>query len=92
VPAFAVIVVEADVLDPAGDVHAVVENAQDLPEPSAEQRRVLRRLDLPIDVLTYARGFAIPRTTSGKKRYHVCRRALADGEIDVVRRLDLRQR
>jgi len=92
VPAFAVIVVEADVLDPAGDVHAVVENAQDLPEPSAEQRRVLRRLDLPIDVLTYARGFAIPRTTSGKKRYHVCRRALAAGELDVVRRIDLRQR
>jgi acyl-CoA synthetase (AMP-forming)/AMP-acid ligase II/acyl carrier protein len=92
VPAFSVIVVEADVLRPDSDIHVVVENAQDLPEPDDLQRRALRRLDLPVDVLTFARGFAIPRTTSGKKRYHVCRQVIAADELaDDVRHYDLRK-
>jgi acyl-CoA synthetase (AMP-forming)/AMP-acid ligase II/acyl carrier protein len=84
IPTHVVMVLEEDISVRDSPVHVVVENAQDLPVPDDDRRMALRRLDLPVDVVTYARGFALPRTTSGKKRYHVCRRMLAAGELPVV--------
>jgi acyl-CoA synthetase (AMP-forming)/AMP-acid ligase II/acyl carrier protein len=87
---FATLVLEADLHLPDSDIQVLIEQAQDLPEPTPAQRQELRALELPIDVVIFARGFAIPRTTSGKKRYHVARQDLAAGELDVVRSFDLR--
>lgn len=85
VSAFGVMVVDADVLDPSSKLHAVVENCGPDADITAEQRAALRALELPVDVLTFAAGFALPRTTSGKKRYHVLRQLIADGPLDTVR-------
>jgi acyl-CoA synthetase (AMP-forming)/AMP-acid ligase II/acyl carrier protein len=85
------IVLEADINDSDSAIHLLVENAQHLPAPEPVQIRALRELELPIDVVTYAEGFAIPRTTSGKKRYHLCREAIAGGTLDVVGTWDLRR-
>jgi fatty-acyl-CoA synthase len=82
---FGVMVVDADVLDPSSKLHAVVENSAPDADVTAEQRAALRALELPVDVLTFAAGFALPRTTSGKKRYHVLRQAIAEGSLDTVR-------
>jgi fatty-acyl-CoA synthase len=91
IPPHGVLIMESDVLDPRSPITVVLENAQELPEPTRHQVRALRDLELPVDVLVYARSFAIPRTTSGKKRYHVCRQQLSDAELDVVRTTDLRR-
>ncbi|HEY6798698.1 MAG TPA: AMP-binding protein [Kineosporiaceae bacterium] len=88
--AHGVAILEEDIHDPASPVHVVVELADGLPALSVEQRAALRQLDLAVDVVTFARGLALPRTTSGKKRYHVCRQLLVSADLDTVERFDLR--
>jgi acyl-CoA synthetase (AMP-forming)/AMP-acid ligase II/acyl carrier protein len=83
--AFGIMVVDADVLDPGSKVHAVVENSAPDADITTEQRAALRALELPVDVLTFAAGFALPRTTSGKKRYHVLRQMIMQGTLSEVR-------
>jgi hypothetical protein len=83
VPAQELIVVDADIHDPASDITVIVENVPGRPSVSTDQRAALRALDLPVDALLFARRRIIPRTTSGKKRYHECRRRLAGQDLTV---------
>lgn len=89
--AHGVLLLDEDIHDPASPIHVVVEMANHLPAPTPEQRIALRNVELPVDIVTFARGFALPRTTSGKKRYHVCRQLVVAGEIDTALRVDLRR-
>jgi hypothetical protein len=84
VPAPSVLLLEVAAGTPAPRLHAVVENAEDLPLLDAGQCAALRRPDLAIDAVTYARGFALPRTSWGKKRHDGCARLLANGFLPVV--------
>ena len=88
--AHGVLIVDENIHDPSSPIHAVIEMADGLPTPTPGQRRALRGLDLPVDVVTFASGAALPRTTSGKKRYHVCRQLLVAGGLETVQRIDLR--
>jgi acyl-CoA synthetase (AMP-forming)/AMP-acid ligase II/acyl carrier protein len=90
VPAHEVIVLDEDILDPTSPIHVIVEMANRLDPPDDSQRHELRHLELPIDVITLARGHSLPRTTSGKKRYHVCRQMLLSHGFPSARRVDLR--
>lgn len=84
-PAHEIIVLEADIHDPAGDIIALVEHDRGDREVTAEQAAALRLLDLPVDTVLFARRRVIPRTTSGKKRYHTTRQRLADGSLKAER-------
>ncbi|KOU42741.1 AMP-binding protein [Streptomyces sp. WM6378] len=86
-PAHEIIVFEADIHDPASDITALVEHDGGAHELTAHQARQLRLLDLPIDVVLFARRRVIPRTTSGKKRYHTTRQRLSDGSLKAERTL-----
>lgn len=88
--AHGVAILDEDVHDPESPVHAVIEMANSLEGPAPDQRTALRALQLPVDIVTLVRGVSLPRTTSGKKRYHACRQMLSTGEFDVVRQVDLR--
>jgi hypothetical protein len=83
-PAIAVVVLEENLATPDGPIHAIVENADDLPAPDTGQFAALRQLDPPIDAITYASGFALPRTAHRKKRHQNSRRLLAGGRLPVV--------
>jgi len=85
-----VLILDEDIHDAASPVHVIVELADGMEPPTAGQALALRGLDLPVDVVTLARGFALPRTTSGKKQYHLARRLVAEEAIDAVHRVDLR--
>jgi len=78
-----VIVLDTDIYDPDSVVVALVENIVRQIELDAEQRAALRALELPLDQLLLARRRIIPRTTSGKKKYHLCRQLLAARELAV---------
>jgi hypothetical protein len=84
VPALAVLVLHEDLDTPGSPLHAVVENAEDLSAPDAGQYAALRQLDPPIDAVSYAYGFALPRTAGGKKHHTACRRLLAGEALPVV--------
>ncbi|WP_447041542.1 AMP-binding protein [Streptomyces sp. DSM 118878] len=84
-PAHEIIVLEADIHDPAGEIVALLEHDRGGREVAAEQAAALRLLDLPIDTVLFARRRVIPRTTSGKKRYHTTRQRLADGTLKADR-------
>jgi hypothetical protein len=86
------IAVDADIYDPASEITVIVENRGAPPAISADQHAALRTLDLPVDVLHFARKRVIPRTTSGKKKYHECRRLLADQGLSVNHTLRLAER
>ncbi|MEU1817803.1 AMP-binding protein [Streptomyces roseifaciens] len=91
-PAHEVIVLDADIYDPASEITAVVEHHDGPPEVTGAQAAALRGLDLPVDAVLFARRRVVPRTTSGKKRYHTTRQRLADGSLKaeyVVRPADL---
>lgn len=88
-PAQEIIVVDRDIHDPASDIVALVENHRGAAGPTPEQLAALRGLDLPIDLLLFARRRVIPRTTSGKKRYHQTRRALAGQTLPISTRIRL---
>src|SRR5262249_42927738 len=79
-----VIVVDADIHDPSSDICVIVENCAGMAGLGADQLTALRDLDLPVDVLLFARKRIIPRTTSGKKRYEQMRRRLADGDLPIT--------
>jgi acyl-CoA synthetase (AMP-forming)/AMP-acid ligase II len=78
VPSSVVIILDTDIHDASSDIHVIVEGWAGEAELSAQQRAALRELDLPIDLISFTRRLVIPRTTSGKKRYHVCRQQLAE--------------
>ncbi|MCC3769315.1 AMP-binding protein [Streptomyces sp. UNOC14_S4] len=80
-PAHEIIVLDADIHDPASDITVVVEHYGGTPDVTTAQAAALRDLDLPVDVLLFAHRRVIPRTTSGKKRYHTTRQRLADGSL-----------
>ncbi|MFC4054628.1 AMP-binding protein [Actinomadura syzygii] len=80
-PVQEVMVLDADIYDPGSEIVAVVEHCPARFELDGARRRALRTLDLPVDSLHLARRRVIPRTTSGKKRYHTARRRLADGTL-----------
>lgn len=84
-PAHEIIVLEADIHDPASEITALVEHDREGRELTAEQAAALRLLDLPVDLVLFARRRVIPRTTSGKKRYHTTRQRLADGSLKADR-------
>jgi acyl-CoA synthetase (AMP-forming)/AMP-acid ligase II/acyl carrier protein len=88
--AHGVLILEEDIHTPTSPVHVVIEAADYLQPLTVEQRAALRSLDLPIDIVTLVRGFSLPRTTSGKKRYHVCRQMLLGGDFDILQQIDLR--
>jgi acyl-CoA synthetase (AMP-forming)/AMP-acid ligase II len=88
VPSGRLILVDADIHDPASDIVVVVENEPRAQEPSAQQAAALRELDLPVDRLLFCHKRVIPRTTSGKKRYEQTRRRLAEQAIPIT--LELR--
>lgn len=77
----AVIILDEDIYDPNSGVHVIVENSAGAAALRPDQRTALRGLDLPVDRVSFARRSVIPRTTSGKKRYHVCRQQLAAREL-----------
>jgi acyl-CoA synthetase (AMP-forming)/AMP-acid ligase II/acyl carrier protein len=77
----AVIILDEDIYDAESGVHVIVENSAAPAALLPEQRTALRGLDLPVDRVSFARRSVIPRTTSGKKRYHVCRQQLAAREL-----------
>ncbi|MFI0976727.1 AMP-binding protein [Streptomyces sp. NPDC021093] len=84
-PAHEIIVLEADIHDPASEITALVEHDGAGRELTPEQAAALRLLDLPVDLVLFARRRVIPRTTSGKKRYHTTRQRLADGSLKAER-------
>jgi acyl-CoA synthetase (AMP-forming)/AMP-acid ligase II/acyl carrier protein len=83
------IVFDTDIHDPASDISVLLENLTTEVNISEHQLAALRSLDLPIDVLFLSRKRAIPRTTSGKKKYHETRRRIAAQvlKIDQVIRI-----
>jgi acyl-CoA synthetase (AMP-forming)/AMP-acid ligase II len=89
VPVQELIAVDADIHDPASAITVIVENTSAASDISADQHAALRALDLPVDVLHFARKRVIPRTTSGKKKYHECRRLLAGRSLRVSHTLRL---
>lgn len=88
-PAHEVMVLDADIHDPASDIVVVVENHPGEPRLDPAQRAALAALELPVSVLLVARRRVIPRTTSGKKRYHECRRRIAAGDLPTTHVLRL---
>jgi acyl-CoA synthetase (AMP-forming)/AMP-acid ligase II len=78
-----VIVLDTDIYDPDSVVVALIENVVRQVEFDAEQRAALRALELPLDQVLLARRRIIPRTTSGKKKYHLCRQLLAAQSLPV---------
>lgn len=76
-PEHELIVLDTDVRDPRSHIIAVVENFAGVAQLTTEQKAALRDLDLPIDAVLFSRKRIIPRTTSGKKKYHETRRRLA---------------
>jgi acyl-CoA synthetase (AMP-forming)/AMP-acid ligase II/acyl carrier protein len=89
VPSSSVIILDTDIYDASSDIHVVVEGWSGEAELSADQQAALRALELPVDLISFARRRVIPRTTSGKKRYHVCRRQLAEQMLPISRTLRL---
>jgi acyl-CoA synthetase (AMP-forming)/AMP-acid ligase II len=89
VPSSAVIILETDIHDASSDIHVIVEGWGGEAELSAQQRAALRELELPIDLISFTRRLVIPRTTSGKKRYHVCRQQLAEQTLPLGHTLRL---
>jgi acyl-CoA synthetase (AMP-forming)/AMP-acid ligase II len=89
-PAHDVIVVDQDIHDPASKVTALVENCAAEVALDGTQEAALRCLDLPIDELLFARRRVIPRTTSGKKKYFLCRQHLVDRSLAIHRAIPLR--
>lgn len=88
-PAHEIIVVDRDIHDPTSDIVALVENHRGRTDPTPQQLTALRGLDLPLDLLLLARRRVIPRTTSGKKKYHRTRRALAEQTLPISARIRL---
>jgi len=73
-----VVVLDENIHDPASKIVAIVENYMGPSELPGESLSALRALDLPISELRIARKRVIPRTTSGKKKYYLCRQRLVD--------------
>jgi fatty-acyl-CoA synthase len=79
------IVLDTDIHDPDSGIAAVVENVPPGADLLPEQAAALRGLDLPIDEVLFAARRAIPRTSSGKKRYHLCRSQLGAQALPIFR-------
>jgi fatty-acyl-CoA synthase len=88
-PAHELVVLERDIHDPASPIVAIVENVAGEPAIGPEQEAELRAVEPPIDEILFARRRVIPRTTSGKKRYFLCRRLLADRLLPVTHAIPL---
>ena len=82
-PAHEVIVLDTDIYDPVSDITVVAEHWTKGPQMDRTQVAALRELELPIDVVHFVRRRVIPRTTSGKKKYHMTRQRLADRTLKV---------
>lgn len=82
-PSHDLIVVDADIYDPASEISVIVENFAGTDELRPDQVAALRELDLPVDTLLFSRKRVIPRTTSGKKKYDQMRRRLSDGTLPI---------
>ena len=72
-----IMVLDTDIHDPGSKIVAVAENVKRPASLVADQVLSLRSLEPPIDEVLFAPARVIPRTTSGKKRYHVCRQRLS---------------
>ncbi len=78
-----IMVLDTDIHDPGSKIVAVAENVKRPESLVADQVLSLRSLEPPIDEVLFAPARVIPRTTSGKKRYHVCRQRLSARSLAI---------
>ncbi|GAA3640658.1 hypothetical protein GCM10022223_69860 [Kineosporia mesophila] len=89
-PVHQLMVLDLDITDPVSPICVVLERFRGAPDLTPQQHRALRGLELPVDRLLSARRRILPRTTSGKKRYHLVRELARAGELKVEETLELR--